>query len=86
MQAAVISKKHQLSGVNLEIVSYIYIHSIFTLLLIKQTFEKNKSSRAGSKSWVQFLSRMIPDYKKPLREIENESNIILEISVKLDSS
>ena len=53
MQVAVISKKnHQLQGVILDIVSYPYshIHSIFTLLLIKQTFENNKSSRAGSES------------------------------------
>ena len=31
-----------------------HVHSIFKLLLIKQTFEKNKSLRAPSKSRTQF--------------------------------
>ena len=31
---------------------YVCIYSIFRQLLIKQTFEKNKSVRAGSDSWV----------------------------------
>ena len=37
---------------------YPYIHSIFTLLLIKQVFEKNKSSRAASESRTQFWPRI----------------------------
>ena len=35
---------------------------------------------------MQFWPRTIPDYEKPLREIEIESAIIQKISVKLDSS
>ena len=31
-----------------------YIHSLFTTVLIKQIFEKNKSSSAVSGSWTQF--------------------------------
>ena len=31
-----------------------YIHSIFTTVLIKQLFEKNKSLKAVSGSWTQF--------------------------------
>lgn len=36
------------------------VHSIFTLLLMKPFFEKNKSSRATSESRVQFLPRITP--------------------------
>ena len=43
---------------------YPYIHSIFTLLLIKQTFGKNESSKAESESRVPFWPRITPDYKK----------------------
>ena len=32
----------------------IYVHSIFSLLLIRQVFEKNKSSRTAFKSQRQF--------------------------------
>ena len=31
-----------------------YIHSLFTIVLIKQIFEKNESSRAASRSQTQF--------------------------------
>ena len=31
-----------------------YVHSLFTIVLIKQIFEKNKSSRAASGSRTQF--------------------------------
>ena len=31
-----------------------YVHSLFTIVLIKQIFQKNKSSRAASGSWTQF--------------------------------
>ena len=31
-----------------------YIHSVFTIVLIKQIFEKNMSFRAASGSWTQF--------------------------------
>ena len=62
--------------------SYPYIHRIFTLLWIKQIFEKIKSSKVGSKSRLKFW----PGYNKPLREIENEPIIIQKTSVKLDSS
>ena len=64
---------------------YPHIHSIFTLFLIKQNFEKKKSSRAGSQGWVQFWPRMTPDYKKPLRKIEYKSTLVKEISAKLYS-
>ena len=40
---------------------YPFIHSIFTLLLIKQIFKKNKSSRAASESQMQFWPRITPD-------------------------
>ena len=35
-------------------------YSIFSLLLIKQIFEKKKSLRAASKSWTQFWPRINP--------------------------
>ena len=38
--------------------SYLYVHSIFTLLLIKQIFEKNKSLRAASKSQTPLWPRI----------------------------
>ena len=41
--------------------SYHYVHSMFTLLLIKQIFGKIKSLREASKSVTQLWSRMIPD-------------------------
>ena len=34
-------------------------------------WEKNKSSRAGSKSRMKFWHKITPDYKKQLREIKN---------------
>ena len=30
-----------------------YVHRFFAIVLIKQIFEKNKSSRAVSRSWTQ---------------------------------
>ena len=39
--------------------SNLYVHSIFTLLLIKQIFEK-KSFSAATKSWMQFWPRIAP--------------------------
>ena len=35
-----------------------YVHSTFTLLLIKQIFEKNKSSKGASESRTQFWPRI----------------------------
>ena len=35
-----------------------YVHNIFTLLLIKQNFEKYKSFKAASESQTQFWSRV----------------------------
>ena len=35
-----------------------YVHCIFTMLLIKQIFGKNKSSRTAAKSWTQFWARI----------------------------
>ena len=31
-----------------------YVHSLFTIVLIKQIFEKSRSSRAAPGSWTQF--------------------------------
>ena len=84
MQAAVISKKNNYQRVTYKL--WTTPICIFIRLLIKQTFEKNKWLKTGSDSWVQFWSRMTPDYKKPLIEIKNESTIIQKLSVKLDSS
>ena len=49
-------------------------------------FETNRSSRAGSKSWMLFLPRITYGYKKRLKEIGNESTMKQKISVKVDSS
>ena len=39
-----------------------YVRSIFTLLLIKQIFEKNKSMRPAFKRWTQFWPRITSDF------------------------
>ena len=36
------------------ILTFPYVHTFFTIVLIKQIFEKNKSSRAASISQTQF--------------------------------
>ena len=78
-QAAVISKKIRTTRgyflnwgqrPNCLDLSYPSIHSIFTLLLIKQTFGKNESSRVESGSRVQFWPRITPDYKKLWRKLK----------------
>ena len=35
------------------------VYSIFTLLLIKQIFNKNESSKVASESWTQLWPRII---------------------------
>ena len=37
-----------------------YVYSILKLFLIKQIFDKEKSSRATSKSWAQFWPKITP--------------------------
>ena len=37
-----------------------YFHSLFTIVLTKQIFEQNKSSRAACRSQNQFLPKIIP--------------------------
>ena len=79
IQAAVISKKIRTTRSyfinwrqrpNCLDLGYSYIHSIFTLLLIKQTFGKNESSKAESENRVQFWPRITPDYKKLWRKLK----------------
>ena len=80
IQAAVISKKIRTTRsyfinwrqrTNCLDLGYSYIHSRFTLLLIKQTFgKKNKSSKAESESRVPFPPRITPDYKKLWRKLK----------------
>ena len=41
-----------------------YVHNIFTMLLIKQIFEKNKSLRVASKSRMRFWPRITPGVVK----------------------
>ena len=55
-----LSPKKDLQKVTSDL-SNLYGHSIFKLLLIKQIFEKNKSSRAVSKSQTQFWPQINPD-------------------------
>ena len=37
-----------------------YVHGLFTVVLMKQIFEKNKSLRAASESWTQFKPEITP--------------------------
>ena len=39
-----------------------YVHGLFTIVLIKQIFEKNKSSRSVPGNWTQFKPEISPDY------------------------
>ena len=41
-----------------------YVHCIFSLILIKQIFEKSKSLRIASKSQTQFLPRITPGVQR----------------------
>ena len=40
-----------------------YIHGLFTIVLIKQIFEKNKLLRAASRNWTQFKPEINPDVR-----------------------
>ena len=51
-----------------------YVHSMYTLLLIKEIFEKNKSLRAASKCQMNFWLRITPDDSVPYL---TESNLCL---------
>ena len=43
--------------------TYPYIHDFFTIVLIKQISEKNKSSRAASRNQTQFKPEINPEHK-----------------------
>ena len=60
-------KEHFISYKNLQKdtsdLSNLYIHSIFTLFLIKQTSEINKLLKTASQSRMQFWPRVTPAYR-----------------------
>ena len=41
--------------------TFSYIYGLFTIVLIKQIFEKHKSARAASGNWTQFKLEINPD-------------------------
>ena len=59
-----------------------YVHSIFTLLLMKQIFENNKSSRTDSKNWTQFFPRISPvSFCRPPRGMKEQQLVQNNLSV-----
>ena len=63
-----------------------YVHSIFTLPLIKQIFEKNKSLRAASKSRTQVWLTSTPDWFLYDRDLCHERFNLRHMSIFLSKT
>ena len=46
-----------------------YLHSLFKIVLIKQIFEKNKSTRAASGSRTQFKPKITSDLSHKMKKV-----------------
>ena len=48
-----------------------FVRGHFTIVLMKQIFEKNKSLKAASGSWTQFKPEITPDFRT--RNLQTET-------------